>query len=73
LAVFAGFYLPSLAPARGAPVSQSVWLVGSVLLLLCVVASVMALFWKARPDRIAGVLGGGLTLWMIYAFYNAIS
>jgi hypothetical protein len=48
-------------------------LIGSVVLLLCVVASAMALFWKPRADKVAGVLGGILTLWMIYAFYNAIS
>ena len=72
-AVFAGFYLPSLAPAHGVRVSQSVWFVGSVVLLLSAVAAVLAVFWKTRADKVAGVLGGVFTLWMTYAFYSAIS
>jgi len=73
LAVFSGLFLPAMTPARGSPIPQHVWVIGSAALLLCVVASVIALFRKTPADRIAGVVAGILTLWMIYAFYNAIS
>ena len=73
LAFLAGLFLPAMTPARGSPIPQHVWVVGSAALLLCVTASVIALLRKATADRIAGVVAGILTLWMIYAFYNAIS
>lgn len=73
LALFVGLFLPALMPARGAPIRPYVWLVGPLALFLCAAASGIALFRKARPDRIAGVIAGILTLWMIYGFYNAIS
>ncbi len=73
LAVFSGFYLPSLTPAHGAPFPRRVWLIGSAVLVLCIVASVLALFGKTRADKVAGILSGVLSLWMSYAFYDAIS
>jgi hypothetical protein len=70
LALLAGLFLPALTPAKG---SQSVWVIGSISLLLCIGISAMAVFQKAVADKIAGVVAGILTLWMVYAFYNAIS
>jgi hypothetical protein len=62
-----------MTPARGAPIPEHVWVVGSVALLFCATAAVIALFRKTVGDRIAGVAAGILTGWMIYAFYNAVS
>ena len=73
LAFLGAMFLPAMTPARGAPVAQRVWVIGFLTLLLCIGWSAMALFRKAPGDRIAGVAAGILTLWMFYAFYNAVS
>jgi hypothetical protein len=65
-------FLPPMMPARRAPVPSYVVVISSVVLLLCVTASVLAMARKPIADRIAGVVAGLLTGWMIYAFYNAI-
>lgn len=62
-----------MTPAQGSPIPQRVWVIGSAALLVCVAISVMALLRKATADRFAAVVAGILTLWMIHAFYNAIS
>jgi hypothetical protein len=73
LAGIAGIFLPALTSTRRTPISEYVWLIGSVTLLVCLAASLSALFRKAAADRIFGVVAAVLTLWMIYAFYHAIS
>ena len=73
LAFLGAMFLPAMTPARGAPVAQHVWVIGFVTLLLCLSCSAMALFHRTLGDRIAAVAAGILTLWMIYAFYYAVS
>ena len=73
LAVLAGMILPAMTPTRGEPIPPQVWVSGSLFLLMCVAASVMALLRKGPADRIAGGLAGIVTLWMIYAFYTALT
>jgi hypothetical protein len=73
LALVAGIFLPAMLPARGAPIPDYVWVIGSAALFVCVVTTAMALLRRTFADRIAGGAAGFLTLWMIYAFYGAIS
>jgi hypothetical protein len=73
LALVGAMFVPAMTPARGAPVAQYVWVIGCLTSLLCISCSAIALLRKAPGDRIAGVAAGVLTLWMIYAFYNAVS
>ena len=72
-AILAGIFLPALLPARRAPLPESVWVIIPVVLFACVVASLVALFRKRLADRFAGGVAGILTLWLVYAFYRAIS
>ena len=70
LAVFAGFVLPRLGSPHGGPIPSHIWIVGSLLLLLAVAASAVALFSRKVADKILGFLGGVLTVWLIYAFFR---
>ena len=67
LAVLAGFVLPKLASPHGGPMPRQLVAASSLLLLSTVVASGIALFSKARADKMLGGLAGVLTLWLIYA------
>ncbi len=72
LVIITGFALPNMTSPHGGPVSRQVLAFGSALLLLTAATSMMALFSGRCADKAAGVFAGSFTVWLTYAFFNAV-
>jgi hypothetical protein len=72
LVIIAGLALPNMTSPHGGTVSRQVLAFGSALLLLTAATSMMALFSGRCADKVAGVFAGSLTVWLTYAFFNAV-
>ena len=80
VAVFGGFVLPALTPARRV---HSGWLLGSAPIHVWVIATAIValsitfglLAWKRaqHADRIAAVTAFSLTVLLVYGFLHAVS